>query len=127
VGAADRRDAGIEGISLLAIGLTGSLPIACALLVVLGFGVAYAADVAIPTWIQVGTSAEMLGRVNSIINLPRVLLPPASMAVMGVLAAVSVRLPFLFAALMLLAAVALAATGATRQLAMQTRVDTVAR
>ena len=75
--------AGIEGLSLLAIGWTGSVLIACALLVVLGFGVAYATDVAIPTWIQVGTSAAMLGRVTSIINLPRVLLPPASMAVMG--------------------------------------------
>ncbi len=118
---------GCEGLSFLAIGWAGSLPVACALLVVLGFGVAYASDVAIPTWIQVSTPAEMLGRVNSIVNLPRVLLPPVSMAVMGALAAVSVRLPFLFAAApMLLAGVALAATGATRQLAMKTQADTVA-
>jgi MFS family permease len=115
---------GCEGISLLAIGWTGSLTIACALLVVLGFGVAYASDVAIPTWIQVSTSADMLGRVNSIINLPRVLLPPVSMAVMGALAAVSVRLPFVFAAApMLLAGAALAATGATRQLAMNAQAE----
>lgn len=115
---------GLEGASLLAIGWTGSLAIACALLAVLGFGVAYASDVAIPTWIQVSTSAEMLGRVNSIINLPRVLLPPLSMAVMGALAVVSVRLPFLFAAApMLLAGVVLAATGTTRQLALQARAD----
>jgi MFS family permease len=115
---------GCEGVSLLAIGWTGSLPTACALLVVLGFGVAYASDVAIPVWIQLSTSAEMLGRVNSIINLPRVLLPPVSIAVMGALAVVSVRLPFVFAAApMLLAGAALAATGTTRQLAMKARAD----
>jgi hypothetical protein len=91
---------------------------------VLGFGVAYASDVAIPTWIQASTSTEMLGRVNSIINLPRVLLPPVSMAVMGGLAVISVRLPFFFAAApMLLAAAALTVTGATRQLAIHARAD----
>ncbi len=117
---------GCEGLSLLAIGWTGSLTLACGLLVVLGFGVAYASDVAIPTWIQVTTSAEMLGRVNSVINLPRVLLPPVSIAVMGALAVVSVRLPFLFAAApMLLAGLALAATGTTRQLATQAQAGSV--
>jgi hypothetical protein len=115
-----------EGLAFLAIGWTASLTIACALLVVLGFGVAYASDVAIPTWIQLSTSAEMLGRVNSIINLPRVLLPPVSMAVMGALAVVSVRLPFFFAAApMLLAGAALAATGTARQLAMKAQAGNV--
>jgi MFS family permease len=115
-----------EGLALLVIGWTSSLTIACALLVVLGFGVAYATDVAIPTWIQASTPAEMLGRVNGIINLPRVLLPPVSIAMMGALAVVSVRLPFFFAAApMLLAALALAATGTTRQLAMQAPADSV--
>jgi MFS family permease len=108
-----------EGLSFLAIGWTSSLVVACALLAVLGFGVAYSSDVAIPTWIQASTTPEMLGRVNSIVNLPRILLQPASVAAMGALAVVSVRLPFFFAAgAMLLAGTALAATGATRQLAM---------
>jgi hypothetical protein len=62
--------------------------------------------------------------VNSVINLPRVLLPPVSMAVMGALAAVSVRLPFVFAAApMLLAGAALAATGETRHLVMKPQAD----
>ena len=108
-----------EGLSFLAIGWTSSLVVACALLAVLGFGVAYSSDVAIPTWIQASTTPEMLGRVNSIVNLPRILLQPASVAAMGALAVVSVRLPFFFAAgAMLLAGTALAATGAARQLAM---------
>jgi Transmembrane secretion effector len=106
-----------EGISFLAIGWTSSLAVAYALLVILGFGVAYSSDVAIPTWIQVSTTPEVLGRVNSIINLPRILLQPASIAAMGALAVVSVRLPFFFAAgSMLLAGIALAAAGTLRQL-----------
>lgn len=113
-----------EGLSFLAMGWTSSLTIACPLLVVLGFGVAYTTDVAIPTWVQANTSAPMLGRVNSIINLPRVLLPPVSMAAMGALAVVSVRLPFFFAAApMLLAAAALTVAGATRRLAMNAQAD----
>jgi hypothetical protein len=113
-----------EGLSFLVIGWTSSLPIACALFVVLGFGVAYASDVAIPTWIQVSTAAPILGRVTSIMNLPRVLLPPVSMAVIGALAVVSVRLPFFFAAASMLAAgAALTITGATRQLAMKAQAS----
>jgi len=108
-----------EGLSFLAIGWTSSLAVAYALLVILGFGVAYSSDVAIPTWIQVSTTPEVLGRVNSIINLPRILLQPASIAAMGALAVVSVRLPFFFAAgVMLLAGIALAAAGTLRQLAI---------
>jgi hypothetical protein len=117
---------GCEGLSFLVIGWTSSLTVACALLVVLGFGVAYASDVAIPTWVQLSTSAEMLGRVNGIINLPRIVLQPVSMAAMGALAVVSVRLPFLFAAApMLLAGVALTVAGPTRQLALTTETDEV--
>jgi hypothetical protein len=113
-----------EGLSFLVIGWTSSLPIACALFVVLGFGVAYASDVAIPTWIQVSTAAPILGRVTSIMNLPRVLLPPVSMAVIGALAVVSVRLPFFFAAAPMLAAgAALTIAGATRQLAMKAQAS----
>lgn len=108
-----------EGLSFLAIGWTSSLAVAYALLVVLGFGVAYSSDVAIPTWIQVSTTPDMLGRINSIINLPRILLQPASIAAMGALAVVSVRLPFFFAAgVMLLAGIVLAAAGTVRQLAV---------
>lgn len=113
-----------EGLSFLVIGWTSSLPVACAFFVVLGLGVAYAIDVAIPTCVQVATSADLLGRVNSIINLPRVLLPPISIGVMGALAAASVRLPFFFAAApMLLAGAALSVSGATRRLSIQPQAD----
>jgi MFS family permease len=80
--------------------------------------------VALPAFAHALCRGAMLGRVNSIINLPRVLLPPVSIAVMGALAVVSIRLPFFFAAApMLLAGAALAAAGTTRQLAMNARAD----
>lgn len=44
----------------------------------------------------------MLGRVNSLIDLPRVVFAPASIAGMGLLAAVDVRLPFFAAAIPML-------------------------
>jgi hypothetical protein len=117
---------GCEGLSFLVIGWVSSLAVACALLGVLGFGVAYATDVAIPTWVQVSTSAEMLGRVTSIINLPRIVLQPVSVAAMGALAVVSIRLPFLFAAApMLLAGVVLTLAGTTRRLAITTEAAEV--
>jgi hypothetical protein len=115
-----------EGLAFIAVGWTASVSIACALLVVLGFGVAYSSDVAIPTWIQLSTSTEMLGRVNSIINLPRILLQPVSMAAMGALAVISVRLPFFFAgAVMLAAGLALSAAGTARGLAISTGPEQV--
>jgi hypothetical protein len=102
------------------IGAAGSLPVACSLLAMLGTGVAYSSDVALPTWIQVSTPAEMLGRVNSLIGLPRAILQPVSLAVMGVLAAASARLPFhLAAVLMLLAGGVLALNPAARRLSAE--------
>ncbi len=101
-------------------GAAASLPVACSLLAVLGAGVAYSSDVALPAWIQVSTPAEMLGRVNSVISLPRAVLPPASLAVMGALAAASTRLPFYLASLlMLLAGAILALNPAARKLSTQ--------
>lgn len=106
-----------EGAAFAVIGAAGSLPVACSLLAVLGFGVAYSGDVALPTWIQVSTLPEMLGRVNSVISLPRAIFQPVSLAVAGVLAAVSVRLPFYLASvLMLLAGAILALNPAARKL-----------
>jgi hypothetical protein len=59
----------------------------------------------------------MLGRVTSVVSLPRAALPPVSLAVMGVLAAASARLPFYFASgLMLLAGAILALNPAVRKL-----------
>ena len=44
----------------------------------------------------------MLGRVNSLINLPRVVLAPISITGMGWLATADVRWPFLAAAILML-------------------------
>jgi Transmembrane secretion effector len=109
-----------EGAAFAVIGAAASLPVACSLLAVLGFGVAYSSDVALPTWIQVSTPAEMLGRVTSVISLPRAILPLVSLAVMGVLAAASARLPFYFASgLMLLAGAILVLNPAARRLSAE--------
>jgi hypothetical protein len=109
-----------EGVAFIVIGATGSVPVACSVLAVLGAGVAYSSDVALPTWIQVSTPAEMLGRVNSLIGLPRAILQPVSLALMGALAAASVRLPFYFAAvLMLLAGGLLTLNPAARRLSAE--------
>ena len=109
-----------EGAAFAVIGAAASLPVACSLLAVLGAGVAYSSDVALPAWIQVSTPAEMLGRVNSVISLPRAILPPFSLAAMGALAAASARLPFCLASLlMLLAGAILALNPAARKLCTQ--------
>lgn len=111
-----------EGIGFIVIGAAGSLPAACPLLAALGAGVAYSSDVALPTWIQASAPAEMLGRVNSLISLPRAILQPVSLAAMGALAAVGARLPFYFAAVvMLLAGGVLALNPAARGLGVSTR------
>ena len=44
-----------EGTAFAVIGAAASVPVACGLLAVLGAGIAYASDVALPTWIQLST------------------------------------------------------------------------
>ena len=111
-----------EGTAFAVIGAAASLPVACSLLAVLGVGVAYSSDVALATWIHVSTPTELLGRVNSLISLPRVILPPVSLVVMGALAAVGARLPFYLASgLMLLTGAVLALNPAARKLSMENR------
>ena len=61
--------------------------------------------------------ADLLGRVNSLLDLPRVALAPLSIAGMGLLAAIDVRLAFVFAALpMLLVGLILGTNRRARQL-----------
>lgn len=93
-----------EAIGFALVGLAPGIGVVVTVLALLGFGTAYSSDVALPTWIQTNTPAEFLGRVNSIIDLPRVALEPVSLAIMGVLALHDVRWVFLFAALPLLTA-----------------------
>jgi MFS family permease len=91
-----------EGMSFLIIGIRPDFAVALCLLALLGFCVAYSTDVALPTFVQATTPLTMLGRVNSLINLPRVVLAPASIAGMGLLAAADVRWPFFAAAIPML-------------------------
>jgi MFS family permease len=91
--------------------------LAAALLALLGVGVAYSSDVALPTFVQTRTQPELLGRVNSVIDLPRVALAPVSVALIGILAGIDVRWAFGFAALpVLLVGLGLAASPTARGL-----------
>ena len=73
------------GMAFVALGLVRSLGPDMGILATLGFGVAYASDVALPTWIQRSTSSALLGRVTSLVELPRASLAPASLLAFGAL------------------------------------------
>ncbi len=91
-----------EGLSFAVIGVVPRYQLAVVLLALLGAGVAYSSDVALPTFVQTRTPAELLGRVHSVLDLPRFTLAPLSVAGMGLLAAVDVRWAFAVAALPML-------------------------
>jgi MFS family permease len=93
-----------EGATFAVLGFVPSLAVAAALLALLGVGVAYSSDVALPTFVQTRTPPALLGRVNSLIDLPRVTLEPVSVAVLGLLTAVDLRWAFVAAAVPTLAA-----------------------
>jgi MFS family permease len=92
-----------EGTAFALLGLLPGLWITVTVLALLGFGVAYSTDVALPTFIQTRTPPHVLGRVNSVLNLPRTALAPLSIALMGLLASWSLRWCFAAAALPMLA------------------------
>jgi hypothetical protein len=92
-----------EGAAFALVGILPNLWLVVALLALLGFGVAYSSDVALPLFVQSRTPTALLGRVNSIIDLPKVALEPISLAIMGVLVAINVRLGFVVASLPMLA------------------------
>jgi MFS family permease len=93
-----------EGTAFALIGVLPRLWVAATVLALLGFGVAYSTDVALPTFIQTRTPAAVLGRVNSVLNLPRTALAPLSIALTGLLAAWNLRWCFAVAAVPMLAA-----------------------
>jgi MFS family permease len=106
-----------EGTSFAVLGLVPHYLLAAVLLALLGIGVAYSTDVALPTFVQTRTPPAMLGRVNSVLDLPRFTLAPVSLALTGVLAAVDVRWAFAAAAVpMLLVGLALAVSPTARRL-----------
>lgn len=92
-----------EGAAFAALGFAPNTWGAGAVLVVLGFGVAYSSDVALPAFIQSRTPTEYLGRVNSVVFLPRTVLEPVSIALTGLLVATDVRWAFVMAAVPMLA------------------------
>lgn len=107
----------IEGAVFAVLGLVPTFALAIVLLALLGFGVAYSTDVALPTFIQTQTPERLLGRVNSVINLPRVALEPLSLAGMGLLLQINLRLTFIVAAIpMLLVGARLALSRTARTL-----------
>ncbi|MHB8436276.1 MAG: MFS transporter [Acidimicrobiales bacterium] len=107
----------IEGTTFAVLGVVPNLWLVSALLAALGFGVAYSSDVALPTWLQMTTPPEMLGRVSSIMDIPRVVLEPMSMIMMGLLVAESVRWAFAAASIpMFLAAIVLLLSRSARSL-----------
>lgn len=108
-----------EAAVFTTVGLTRQVLVAAVLLALLGIGVAYSQDVALPTWLQTRTPADRLGRTSSLLHLARTALEPVSLAGTGLLAAVDVRLAFAVAAVPVLAAGAwLLATPATRALGL---------
>ncbi|WP_286959157.1 MFS transporter [Arsenicicoccus sp. UBA7492] len=72
-----------EGSAFALLGHTPSAWVAAAILVPLGIGVAYSSDVALPTFIQTRTPKHLLGRISALLGLPRVVLEPLSIAVLG--------------------------------------------
>ncbi|MFI9000802.1 MFS transporter [Streptomyces sp. NPDC053541] len=92
-----------EGVAFVLLGVLPNVWLAAAVLALLGVGVAYSSDVALPAFIQTRTPPEVLGRINSVMYLPRVVLEPLSLAVMGLLVAGDLRWAFAAAAVPVLA------------------------
>jgi len=106
-----------EGVGFIVLGLAPTYWAAAVVLALLGFGAAYASDVALPTWLQRRTSEGMLGRVMSLVELPRRSLAPISFLAMGALAGYSLSVAFACAgAVMLAAALVAAGTRTVREL-----------
>lgn len=88
----------VEGVAFTILGVSPNVLVAVTILAILGFGVAYASDVALPTFIQTRTPPHLLGRISSVMNLPRVVLEPLSILLLGILLDHSVPLGFAAAA-----------------------------
>jgi len=102
------------GVAFVALGLVPALGPDVTILALLGFGMAYSSDVALPTWVQRSTGPELLGRVNGLIELPRSGLAPISLIAFGALARHSLPVAFVAcgAAMLVTAAVAVASRSA---------------
>ncbi len=87
----------VEAAMFTTLGLVSSPWAAASILFVVGIGVSYSSDVALPTFIQSQAPPHLLGRISSLIALPRVVLEPVSIVVIGVALAGSVHWGFAIA------------------------------
>jgi MFS family permease len=93
----------VEATAFALLGVSPNLAVAAAILVLVGFGVAYSSDVALPTFIQTRTPRKLLGRVNSVMGMSYVVFEPISIALLGLVLSRSVEWGFAVAALPMLA------------------------
>ena len=89
----------VEAGMFAALGFMPTAWAAAALLFVVGIGVAYSSDVALPTFIQTQTPRHLLGRISALLGLPRVVLEPLSIALLGLVLTRSIQWGFLVAAI----------------------------
>jgi MFS family permease len=122
----------IIGMSLLEAGMFAFLGVApsawtaAIILCLVGIGVSYSSDVALPTFIQTKTPKQLLGRISSLIGLPRVVFEPLSISLLSVALAHSIRWGFAIASLpVLIIGIVLALDPRARNLS--TRPDSQAR
>lgn len=92
-----------EGCAFALLGFIPRAWTAAVVLALLGVGVAYSTDVALPLFIQTRTPRELLGRVTSVLSLPRMVFEPVSMGLMGLLVSAGVRWGFAAASVPMLA------------------------
>jgi MFS family permease len=94
----------VEAVMFTTLGLVNNAWSAAVLLFVVGIGVSYSSDVALPTFIQTQTPRHLLGRISAVMGLPRVIFEPVSISVLGIALAHSTRWAFAIAALPVLMA-----------------------
>lgn len=114
----------VEAVMFTTLGFLPSAVAAAALLFVVGIGVSYSSDVALPTFIQTQAPRHLLGRTNAVMGLPRVVFEPVSIAVLGVALSRSMTWGFAIAALpVLVAGVVLALDPRARALSTRSAPD----
>lgn len=94
----------VEAGMFTTLGFVPNALTAAVLLFVVGIGVSYSSDVALPTFIQTQTPRHLLGRISAVLGLPRVIFEPVSIAVLGVALSHSTRWGFTIAAVPVLVA-----------------------
>jgi hypothetical protein len=88
----------VEGAAFATVGLLPDPRTAAVVLGLVGVGVAYSTDVALPTFVQTSTPRELLGRTSALLGLPRAVLAPVSIALLGLVLQDSVPVAFAAAA-----------------------------